>query len=165
MAIPDFQTLMLPILQFFGDEKVHSNDEVNVALVKKYSLSEAETDELIPSGRAKRFRNRVAWALTYLTTARLLESVSRGQRQITARGKDVLKSAPARIDLKFLNQFAEIRELRKPKEATEDEDPQTTSIAAETPDEMLATAFEVAQGPKRSEILNAILAKPPEFFE
>lgn len=165
MAVPDFQTLMLPILQFFGDEKVHSNDEVNVALVKKYSLSEAETDELIPSGRAKRFRNRVAWALTYLTTARLLESVSRGQRQITARGKDVLKSAPARIDLKFLNRFAEIRELRKPKEATEAEDPQMASIAAETPDEMLATAFEVAQGPKRSEILNAILAKPPEFFE
>ena len=165
MAIPDFQTLMLPILQFFGDEKVHTNDEVNICLVKKYSLSEAETDELIPSGLAKRFRNRVAWALTYLTTARLLESGSRGQRKITARGKDVLKAAPARIDLRFLNQFAEIRELRKAKEAPEEDDPQSTSVASETPDEMLATAFEVAQGPKRAEILNAILSKPPEFFE
>ena len=49
MAIPDFQSLMLPLLQRLADGKEHPNVEVLEALADQFHLSEDERKELLPS--------------------------------------------------------------------------------------------------------------------
>jgi restriction system protein len=107
MAIPDYQTLMLPVLNLAGSgEELRFRDMVET-LAQAFHLTAEEQSELLPSGSAFLFDNRVGWARTYLKQASLLESPKRGVLRITDRGKAVLASHPTRIDVKFLDQFAE----------------------------------------------------------
>jgi restriction system protein len=90
MAIPDFQTLMLPLLRHLGDGKEHSNQETLDALTKEFGLSEAELAQLLPSGTQGLFRNRVAWAKAHFKKAGLVESPRRSVYKISPAGLDVL---------------------------------------------------------------------------
>jgi restriction system protein len=83
MSIPDYQTLMLPLLRFASDKSEHSAHEATTALAEKFSLNETQLQELLPSGKQTIFRNRVGWARTYLSKAGLLESSKRGFFQIS----------------------------------------------------------------------------------
>lgn len=112
MAIPDYQTLMLPLLELAGDGKEHSLREVTDFLASRFSLTEEERRELLPSGKQRLFDNRVAWAKTYLSQARLLESAGHGRFRITGRGRDVLRRRPQRIDVTFLSEFPEFVDFR-----------------------------------------------------
>jgi restriction system protein len=60
------------------------------------------------------FGNRIAWAITYLRRAMILESPRRGLYIITQRGRDVLKESPAKIDSGYLNQFSEFVSPKTP---------------------------------------------------
>lgn len=51
MAVPDFQSLMLPLLRFAGDGKEHSLSEAREFLAGELGLTQAEQDELLPSRR------------------------------------------------------------------------------------------------------------------
>src|SRR5512141_3200570 len=102
---------MLPFLRIAGDGKEHSVAEARARLASEFKLTEAEQDELLPSGRQSRFGNRVAWAKVYLEQGGLLVSPRRGHFQISDRGRDVLKAPPARIDIKFLDQYPEFIEF------------------------------------------------------
>jgi restriction system protein len=117
MPVPDFQTIMLPLLRHYGDGKEHSVHEALNELAKTFSLSEQEINEMLPSGKQTAFYNRVGWARTYLTKSGLLEMSRRSYYKITPRGKEVLKSNPDRIDMKYLEQFPEYIEFRE-KEGT-----------------------------------------------
>ena len=112
MAIPDYQTIMLPLLRFAGDQQEHSLREAIDQLAQNFGLTEVERKELLPSGLQEVFNNRVAWARTYMGKAGLLESTRRGYFKITDRGVKVLKQNPDRIDVKFLEQFEEFRQFR-----------------------------------------------------
>jgi restriction system protein len=83
MAIPDYQSFMLPLLRFLGDKKEHSFRETLDALAKEFNLSEEELRELLPSGKQPIFDNRVGWARTYMKKAGLLESTRRGVFRVT----------------------------------------------------------------------------------
>jgi len=102
MPIPDFQTIMLPLLQIFADEREHSTHEYIDKLAEHFSLTDQEINEMIPSGTQTTFYNRIGWAKTYLSKSGLLEMPRRSYHKITERGKKVLKSNPARIDMIFL---------------------------------------------------------------
>jgi restriction system protein len=65
MAIPDFQSIMLPLLQFSSDGKEHSVNEAVEWLAQHFGLSPSERNELLPSGRQAILANRAAWAGTY----------------------------------------------------------------------------------------------------
>lgn len=112
MAIPDYQTVMLPLLRFAGDRQEHSLRETIDALAAEFALSDDERKALLPSGQQQVFDNRVGWARTYLTKAALLQSTRRAHYEITQRGLDVLAANPTRIDVKFLDQFEEFAEFR-----------------------------------------------------
>src|ERR1700687_813916 len=99
MAIPDFQTLMLPVLKAFADGKDRAPAEVRAPIAAEFQLSQGDLAVLLPSGRQSTYNNRVAWALGYLKQAGILESPRRGHYQITDRGKQLLWSPPARIDI------------------------------------------------------------------
>jgi restriction system protein len=100
MAIPDYQSIMLPLLRFAADEKEHSLREAIEGLSGKFGLTDAEKKELLPSGQQPTFDNRVAWARTYMTKAALLESPRRGYFRITQRGREVLSKRLTEINVK-----------------------------------------------------------------
>jgi restriction endonuclease Mrr len=102
MAIPDYQSLMLPVLKLAGDSDEHRMSDVVDALATQLNLTEAEREELLPSGKQPVFNNRVHWAKTYLAQAKLLISTRRAFFRITERGRSVLAENVERIDAKFL---------------------------------------------------------------
>ena len=112
MAIPDYQTLMLPVLELAGSGGELKFRDMVDSLAQEFRLTAVERSERLPSGSAFLFDNRVGWARTHLKHAGLLESPKRGVLRISDRGKAALASQPARIDMKFLDQFAEYREFR-----------------------------------------------------
>ena len=90
MSIPDFQSLMLPLLEAISNGKDYPNSEIAKTLAQRFGLTEKELEEMLPSGQSKVFVNRVAWAKAYLKRAGLLASPKRGTLRITDQGKDVL---------------------------------------------------------------------------
>lgn len=167
MAVPDFQSLMLPLLRLAADGKEHSVSEARARLASEFRLSEAEQNELLPSGRQSRFGNRVAWAKVYLEQGGLLDSPRRGYFKITERGREVLKAPPERISIKFLEQYPEFVEFRAAKgkpEPPPGPGPGGTGDT-ETPEEALEAAHARITATLASELLAHVKASPPAFFE
>src|SRR5215210_4613443 len=106
MPVPDFQSIMLPLLDVCSDQAIHRFPEVRDKLAIHFALSDAERSEVLASGQP-RFDNRVRWARTHLTKAGLLESPKWGEFRITSRGLSVLETTPASVSMKFLRQFTE----------------------------------------------------------
>src|SRR5438552_18631628 len=100
MPIPDFQSLMLPIMKVAQDGAEHTARELRKVLADQLGLSEEERQQLLPSGAQPVFTNRLAWARSHLTMARLLEKTGRGTFRITERGKQALASNPSTINLR-----------------------------------------------------------------
>jgi restriction system protein len=173
MAVPDFQSLMLPMLRIAADGKDHSLGEARAMLSDRFKLSETDLEELLPSGRQSKFANRVAWAKSYLQQAGLLSSPRWGHFQIAQRGLDVLKSPPARIDIRFLEQYPEFVAFRTPKQDAESSPrdfPQASSETAaepatETPEEALDAAHLKMRAGLASELLSRVKTGTPHFFE
>ena len=163
MAIPDYQTIMLPLLKFAADEKEHSLREGTQFLADDFQLSEEERKEMLPSGTQRLFNNRVAWASTYLRKAGLLESKKRGFFNISERGREALSKNLDRIDNKYLEQFPEYIEFKTPKKKP----PSVPKIPPGeiNPEEMLETAYQELQNSLASELLDTISNCSPEFFE
>src|SRR6266699_2164021 len=145
VAIPDFQSLMLPVLELAADGKEHTLAEVREILAQRFGLTDVDRAELLPSGRQRRFDNRVAWAKVHLAHAGLLFSKRRAVFEITKRGRDVLSEKPPRVDLNLLQRFEEFRRFRgigRKTQAEEPADARGPSEAAETPEEMLEQAHQ-----------------------
>lgn len=94
MTVPDFQSVMLPLLKILGDGEEHRLHEVISTLADQFDLTDGEKRELLPSGRQAKFDNRVAWARTYMKKAGLLESTGRSKFRISDRGLAVLRENP-----------------------------------------------------------------------
>lgn len=166
MAIPDFQTIMLPLLKFVSAAEERSLRESINFLSDEFNLSEQERKEMLPSGKQRIFDNRVAWAVTYIRKACLIETIKRGYFYITDRGREVLEQNPERIDNNFLSQFPEFVEFRKPKKK-----PPTDPLVVDpipddkNPEEILESAFQELQDSLTDELLSTIKTCSPEFFE
>lgn len=163
MAIPVFQQIMLPFLQLLEDKQEHSLRQVIDSLTNQFNLTPEEQRELLPSGKQAIFDNRVGWARTYLKKAGLLESTRRGFFRTTDRGLRVLNQKPAKIDVKYLDQFEEFKEFRaigreKPIEL-DGEEPETT------PEEALANAYQDLKNDLASELLQQLKGSSPRQFE
>lgn len=167
MAVPDFQSLMLPLLKLAGDAQAHSLGEAREALAAEFALTQADRDELLPSGNQSKFSNRVAWAKSYLQQAGLLASPKRGYFQILPRGEKVLLSHPAKIDIKFLEQYPEFVEFRTPKaEPIEKAAPSPSEETdSDTPEEALDAAHQKINAALATEVLTRVKTASPEFFE
>ncbi len=167
MSVPDFQTIMLPLLKQFGDGKEHSIHEVIDNLTLEFSLTEKDKNELLPSGKQTTFYNRVGWARTYLAKSLLLEMPRRSFYIITARGKEVLKSNPARIDMKFLERFPEYVHFRD-REGTRRRPTYhvvTKEEEIKTPEETLEFAYQEIRENLAQEVLALVKKSTPTFFE
>ncbi len=167
MPIPDYQTLMLPLLKIAGDGKVHTKRDAVNELAIQFGVSEAERKELLPSGKQQVFDNRVGWARTYLKMAMLIRYVQRGQFQITERGQAVLAKNPPRIDVAYLRQFPEFVEFQKPLRpaAAEENDHVVSAAETDSPDDLMATGYLNRRRQIEQDVLAKVKSCSPEFFE
>lgn len=165
MAIPDFQSLFLPLLELTGDQKVHRMSEAIDSLAGKFQLAEDEKKELLPSGRQAKFTNRVAWARAYLKAACLLENVGRGEFRITDRGLEVLKTKPASLDIRSLKQFQEFRDFQSKAPVTPPPPEGNVIQPDPTPEELLESGYQAVRQVLRVDLLQRVRNVPPEFFE
>lgn len=164
MAVPDYQSLMLPLLKLAHDQQEHSLHDAIDFLADKFNLTQAEREELLPSGRQAAFDNRVGWARTYLKKAGLLESPKRGYFRITNRGLSVLKQNPSKINNKFLLQFPEFVAFQKPAEGlTVPQNAQTDD--GQTPEEEIESVYQQLRKELASELLDTIKGCSATFFE
>ena len=111
MAIPDFETLMFPTLNYASDNREHTFRESIDYLAQKFGLTEEERKELTPSGEMRLLNTRVGWTLSYLKKAGLLESTRRGYYKITQEGLETLAQKPDKIDTKYLQRFTRFQEF------------------------------------------------------
>ncbi len=170
MAIPDYQSIMLPLLSFAEDGKEHSLRQSYEPLAEKFHLSAAERKERLPSGQQEIFQNRINWARTYLKMAGLIESKRRGFFNITKRGYDCLAKRPDKIDTHYLSQFPEFHEFRSrkkklPANISTDLEANPAPDFTETPEEQLETAYQLLRDDLISEILVQLKSCTPLFFE
>lgn len=164
MPIPDFQTLMRPLLELHWDGEEHVNRDLVNTLAVQFSLTEEERREMLPSGGAKLFDNRVGWAKTHISNAGLIRSPRRAISIITERGKEVLKDTENKINLKYLNQFKEHQEFRSRKSSGVVEKETDTADTA-TPEESFENAYQKVRAEIEHEIIENIMGNPPEFLE
>lgn len=165
MSIPDFQTLMRPLLELHADGKEHINRDLINALAVQFTLTEEELREMLPSGRAKMFDNRVGWAKTYISNAGLISAPKRAVSVITELGQKLLKEHSGPINLKTLSSLSngKPRESRK-ESATEAVLPEALDTP-ETPEEAFENAYLKIRGDIEKEIIRRILSNPPDFPE
>ena len=164
MAIPDFQTLMLPVLQVAEAEELHVGDAVK-RLAAEFELTDEELSQLLPSGRQSTFANRVHWAKSYLGKAGLIKLTRRGYFEITDRGREILNSAPARIDINFLRQFPAFEQFRFTTGDALSEGHAEPTNQALTPDEEIRRARDRIEEELAQDILAKIMTGSPAFFE
>ncbi len=164
MAIPDFQTIMLPLMRHCQDGQEHSSDTVD-ALAKYFKLTDEELNALLPSGVQEVFRNRIAWAKSHLKMAGLLSNPRRGIYQITARGQEVLSKSPPAINLRFLLQFPEYVAFRSIHRERSDEIDEQEANHAATPEESLETSYAKIRDDLAVDILQRLKTCSPTFFE
>ncbi|MFM0233268.1 restriction endonuclease [Paraburkholderia sediminicola] len=166
MAIPDYQTCMLPFLRHLADGKEHSLRETEDALAEHFRLSATERAELLPSGQQGIFKNRVGWARTYLKKASLLDAPRRGVFKITERGLQTLAANPARIDVKYLERWPEFIEFRDAAKPPGESIPAADLPATKnTPEEAIELAYQGLRKQLGLELLSWILSCSPTFFE
>jgi restriction system protein len=170
MAVPDYQSLMLPLLQFAAKKGGEiSTSEAVEALAKELSLSDEDLKEMLPSGIQSTFVNRVGWASTYMKKAGLLEATRRGFYQITDRGRDLLKKQPKTIDVKLLKQypaFLEFQQLKGTRSGDKViESKETSDVSTATPSEALESAYKNLRDELADELLDRLKKISPAFFE
>jgi len=162
---------MLPLLKIAGDGKEHNLTASIETLAQQFGLNEQERNELLPSGKQRKFDNRVGWARTYLQKAHLLSYTGRSKFCITDQGMKVLKDNTTYINIKFLTQFPAFLEFRHlpEKENKVNEHLQTSQEMIEktsqTPQEILEASYQSLRQTLAQEILEQIKNSPPKFFE
>lgn len=170
MPIPDYQTLMLPLLRIASDGQEHRFRDAVEQLATEYQLTDDERAELLPSGTAPLFDNRVGWARTYLKQAGLIQSRKRGVFQLTENGRALLAERPQRIDVALLDRYEDFRAFKTRRrnrdlEPGEPALPELPDSDDQTPEDALAAAYQKLRSSLEGDLLEQIKAASPSFFE
>jgi restriction system protein len=167
MAIPDFQSIMRPLLEFLADGAEKEKQETVALLARQFRLSDAEVAQLLPSGKQPVFGNRVAWAKSHRKGAGLLESPGRGVHKITAAGKEFLQKHSGPITMTVLMRFPAYQEFRRPKPSGREAvvPPPVPGPDQLTPEEYIEYGYEQHRQKLAAELIERVKASPPDFFE
>jgi restriction system protein len=167
MPIPDFQSLMLPIMKIAQDGEEHTARERRQRIGDDLGLTDAERKELLPSGTQPVLTNRIAWARAHLTMAGLLEKTGKGRFRITQLGKEAMASNPSTINMRFLFQFPEYAEARNKAKTDTAVEPashaSTTEVAS--PQERIELAFRELNNSLTTELRSKLASIDPFRFE
>jgi restriction system protein len=173
MTIPDYQTLMLPVLKRAAKKDIRI-PEIDEEIAREFNLSDTEREQLLPSGRQRLLHNRLHWAKFYLNKAGLVSSTSGYRFVASDAGRELLLRNPAKIDNALLLQYPSFQEFYRstsPSTSGSDATQQTHDSSAlplsadTTPEEQIESAYLAVQAALRSELLQRILQNSPSFFE
>ena len=164
MPVPDFQSMTLPILELIADEQEHSQQDAVEYVAQRFSLSDEDRNEFLPSGQQRRLDNRVGWVRTHLTKAGLMEPTRMSHFRITKSGMEVLQGNPQKIDLAFLDQFPGHLEFRKKNRTTPSLRP-SLDTTEQSPKEAIETSYQRLREALAQELLDSIKGQSPSFFE
>jgi len=162
MTIPDYQSIMLPLLEFAGDQEEHSRNEAIEHVSKFFKLTDEEKRQLLPSGTKQIINNRVGWAKTYLKKAGLLEYPKRGYFKITDLGLNILEDKPEKINNRYLMNFPSFLEFRKTRVVKKED---TDFEEEKTPLELIENGVQQINLELGDELLENIKISSPTFFE
>lgn len=165
MAIPDYQTIMLPLLELSGDGKEHRLREAIDRLASEFRLSDEERKVLVPSGRQEVFDNRVGWARTYMKKAGLFELTGGGRFRITERGMELLRENPPKINVRILYRYPEFREFKSYKLEDKGIKRVGKEVAKGTPEDELGDAYQRITNELGKDLLEELKAVSPSKFE
>ena len=171
MTVPDFQSLMRPCLAVHEDGQPHMSAEVRDRIADLMQVTGEDRAILLPSGSQPLFSNRVAWAVTHLAQAGLLDRPSRGITQITARGQEVLQQCPDRVDMKVLRRFPEYEEFRtRARQRKGQPERALGAVSDSAPDELapreaITEVIDSAHSAVAADLLARVLKQPPVFLE
>lgn len=172
--IPDYQSLMLPLLKNISDGQIHNMQDAISKLARQLNLTEEDLNEWLPSKSQKKFYNRVYWAKAHLKMAGVIENVGKGEFKITNRGVEILKEKPVLINVKYLtNKFDDYKNLitgyRKKdsnKNVSSNEEIEADDLdLTQTPEEQIELGYQKIHTSLQVEILNKLKSVHPSFFE
>jgi restriction system protein len=165
--IPDYQSLMLPLLKLVSDRQEHKYRDLIENLATAFQVTDDERKELLASGNQAIFDNRVGWAKTYLKKAGLLDSPKRATFVITQIGLDTLKKNPDRVDAKYLRQFPAFLEFQNASRNDNETEEEIIIVETneQTPEENLDKVYQRIRKSLASELLNRVVELSPIFFE
>jgi len=164
--IPDFQSIMLPMLEFIGKNNEVPMKTLKEGMIKKFDISKEEQEQKTPNGKQFTYYNRIAWAITYLKMAGLIYYPYRGIYKISDQGKNVLKNPPDRINIAFLNKFDDFTKNRGPRKnrSTKTDDIEQ-EISEKTPDELFELSYAKIINNLKEQLKQKINECNPYFFE
>lgn len=175
--IPDFQTLMLPVLRRSAERRWKARELIE-QLSTDFGLSDAERTQLQPSGRQTLVANRIHWAITYLVQAGLVARPARGECEATPAGRALLAENPERLTTKVLAERSPaLREFvgrrgaggdadtPTPDTGNSPTDPFAASPGSSTPDDAIDAALAAIDAKVRQDLLDRLLEASPAFFE
>jgi restriction system protein len=168
MPIPDYQSIMLPLLRLAADGLEHRFRDSVEKLEAEFNLNEEEKNELPPTGSQSVFRGRVGWARTYLKQSGLLTSTKRGYFTISDSGCALLATNPLKIDLELLRTydgFLAFKSRKRTVGSTANSYSPTASNPDETPEDALASAYRTLRSDIEHELLDQVMLASPAFFE
>jgi len=171
MGVPDYQSLMLPLLRQTADEASPvSIIGIQSAIAVALRLSEAQLSERLRSGKQTVFHNRLHWAKQYLTRAGLLESTRRGEFQITDQGRRLLEERPSEINNRLLARYPEFVAWLKLRgdgvsEAATADLPVIANALSETPEERIESARRELEANLKADLIDRVREMPPAEFE
>ena len=170
MPIPDYQSIMLPLMNYYSDELEHSTKDTVEQMAVYFNLSEEERNQLQSSGIQSIFTNRAQWAIAYMKMAGLIESTRRAHYKITQRGLQLIRSNPETINhklLKTLPAYIEHVNFRKEKLDKTDNETEIDSGNEDklTPEESLEDSYQSIRKSLAQDLLFKIKNLSPTFFE
>ena len=168
MPIPDFQSLMLPVLKALSGGVEMPISKVRVYVADTEGLTTEDVRELLPSGRQQVFTNRIAWAVTHMSHAGLVEKVRRSVYRLTKEGERLLAQAPTRIDLKVLRNYSAYAEWRTGQSAPAASGDTALAVSEDesvTPEEALDRAAKELRDALETEVLDRVREAESAFLE
>jgi restriction system protein len=172
LAVPDYQSLMRPLLAFGADGQEKNISAANQALADEFHLTPDDKELLVPSGKQTLVANRVHWARTYLDKAGALKRTRRSHFIVTDRGRELLKQHPERIDTRVLRQFPEFVAFQTARPDSDEtngssqpERQGAQELSSATPEDLIQTAEATISARLRAQLIERIQELSPAFFE
>lgn len=165
--IPDYQTLMRPVLESALTEPRNISDVVEDMAIH-FDLTYDERAHMLPSGKQTTIANRTHWARSYLKQAGLVRNIRRGWFELTERGREIALDKDIEVNSKFLEQFDDFQDFRNRTRDTANDivDTELNTLETETtPDESLQAAHKRLNIALAANLLEATRNATPAFFE
>ena len=169
MSVPDFQSLMLPVLEALIDDEETTFYDVRKRIAESKNLTDDDLREMLPSGRQQLYANRVGWAVTHLKHAGLIENVRRGVWRLTKKGKRFLADAPSHLSMKYLSDrnksYAAWRGIYRKSPSSGAAPPIDSEDSKYTPEELIGNAVRRAREELENDVLSLVRKANPKFLE